>query len=134
MAKAPDMQLQGDLQMEVMRALWRLDAPSSVEQVRSELPARHRSAYTTIQTVLNRLAERGLLGRKRKGKAILYSAKFGEAGYYSRTLRQTLAKASGSARRAALAQLVGDMAKGEREEVEGLAREVAKKRNGRRGR
>jgi predicted transcriptional regulator len=134
MAKVPDMQLQGDLQMEVMRVLWRLDAPSSVEQVRSELSTRHRGAYTTIQTVLNRLAERGLLDRERKGKSILYTAKFSEADYYSQSLRQTLAKASNPARRAALAQLVGGMAKGEREEVEGLARGVAKKRNGRRGR
>jgi len=119
--------------MEVMRALWRLECPSSVEQVRSELPARHRSAYTTIQTVLNRLAERGLLGRTRRGKSILYTTRFSEADFYSRSLRQTLSKASSPARRAALAQLVGDMAKGERDEIESLAREVAKKRkNGRR--
>lgn len=129
MAKAPDTRLQGELQIEVMRALWRLDSPSTVEQVRTALPRAHRSAYTTIQTVLNRLAERGLLTRERQGKAIIYTTKVGEADYYSNSLRQTLSKASDSARRAALAQLVGDMGEDARGEIESLAREVASKRD-----
>ena len=31
----------------------------TVEQVRGELPPRYQGAYNTVQTVLNRLAERG---------------------------------------------------------------------------
>ncbi|MFN8215108.1 MAG: BlaI/MecI/CopY family transcriptional regulator [Solirubrobacterales bacterium] len=131
MAKAPDTRLQGELQIEVMRALWRLDTPSTVEQVRGALPPAHRGAYTTIQTVLNRLAERGLLSRERQGKAIIYSTKLSEADYYSNSLRQTLSKASAPARRAALAQLVGDLGDDARGEIESLAREVASKRDGR---
>jgi predicted transcriptional regulator len=48
----------GDLQAQIMTVLWRLES-GTVEQVRSGLPARYRGAYTTVQTVLNRLAERG---------------------------------------------------------------------------
>lgn len=131
MAREADVQLQGELQIEVMRALWRLGHAGSVEDVRKALTARYRGAYTTIQTVLNRLAERGLLGRERQGKVIFYEPKISEADYYSRSVRQTLANASDDARRTALAQLVGDMAPGERGEIEALAREVAKRRGGR---
>ncbi len=131
MARDTNTHLQGELQMEVMRSLWRLGEPSSVEDVRQALPARHRGAYTTVQTILNRLAERGLLGRKRRGKAIFYEPKISEADYYSRSLRRTLATASDDARRTALAQVVGDMASGERDEFEALAREVAERRGGR---
>jgi len=132
MARETDAQLQGELQMEVMRALWRLGKPSSVEEVRQALPARHQGAYTTVQTILNRLAERGLLGRDRQGKAIFYEPKISEADYYSRSVRRTLATASDDARRTALAQLVGDMAPRERDEIEALAREVAERRGGKR--
>ncbi len=130
MARESVIQLQGELQLEVMRALWRLGEPSSVEDVRQALPARQRGAYTTVQTILNRLAERKLLGRERQGKVIFYEAKVSEGDYYSRSVQQTLAKASDDARRTALAQLVGDMAPGELNEIEALAREVAQRRDG----
>jgi predicted transcriptional regulator len=134
MARETAVQLQGELQIEVMRALWRLGRAASVDDVRGELPDRHRGAYTTVQTVLNRLAGRGLLVRERQGKAIFYATKVSEADYYSRSVRETLALASDGARRTALAQLVGDMGPGELGEIEALAREVAAKRDGKKRR
>src|SRR3954471_2652703 len=125
MAREITVRLQGELQMEVMRALWRRGRASSVDDVREDLPDRHRGAYTTVQTVLNRLAGRGLLVRQRQGKAIFYAPKLSEAEYYSLSVRQTLAGASGDVRRNALAQLVGEMPPGELSEIESLAREVA---------
>lgn len=109
-----------------MKALWKLDR-AGVEDVRRELPGRQRSAYTTVQTVLNRLAERGLLTRERKGRSILYSAKVSEADYYARSLRRSLEGASEEARRVALTHLVGELPAAERAEIEQLAREVAER-------
>jgi predicted transcriptional regulator len=131
MARDSAVQLQGELQLEAMRALWRLGRPASVEDVRGSLPARQRGAYTTVQTILNRLAERGLLRRERQGKAIFYEPRISEGDYYSRSVQETLAEASDDARRTALAQLVGDLAPGELDEIEALAREVAQRRDGR---
>ncbi|MDQ3730190.1 MAG: BlaI/MecI/CopY family transcriptional regulator, partial [Actinomycetota bacterium] len=59
--------IQGDLQERVMRVLWRRDR-GTVEQVRRALPVEHRGAYTTVQTILNRLAVRGLLKREASGR------------------------------------------------------------------
>ena len=106
-----------------MTALWRLES-GTVEQVRSALPARYRSAYTTVQTVLNRLAERGFLARKRDGQAIVYRPKISEAEYLSRTIQHTLASASPDARQAALAQLISGLADGERADLQRLTDEV----------
>ncbi|MBS1895404.1 MAG: BlaI/MecI/CopY family transcriptional regulator [Actinobacteria bacterium] len=130
MAREPTVRLQGELQMEVMRALWRCGRASSVDEVRDDLPQRHRGAYTTVQTVLNRLAERGLLVRQRQGKAIFYAPKLSESEYYSLSVRQTLSTASEDIRRTALAQLVGEMPPGELSEIEALAREVSRRRTG----
>lgn len=112
-----------------MRVMWQLET-GGVEDVRRALPKRNRGAYTTIQTVLNRLAERGLLRRKRVGNAIAYSPLVSEADYLSRSLNRTLSGASQEARRAALASLVGDLDPSELGEIRELADEINRKRRG----
>lgn len=111
-----------------MRVVWRLDEPAGVEAVRSGLPERYRGAYNTIQTVLNRLAERGLLRRERVGNAIRYSAALSEADYLTGELTRSLEGASRGARQAALASLVGGLRRSELREIRALAREVDRKR------
>src|SRR5215210_2200011 len=87
--------IQGDLQVQLMGALWRLGS-GTVEDVRNELPARYGGAYTTIQTVLNRLASRGLLSRARSRNAIVYRPEIGEAEYLERSIQRALSGASSS--------------------------------------
>jgi predicted transcriptional regulator len=117
----------GELQTQIMSAMWRLGS-GTVEQVRAALPPRYRGAYNTIQTVLNRLAERGLLSRHKAGNAIEYRPRLSEADYLSRSISQTLAAASMDARQAALAQLIGGLDKHELADLQQLAREMSAKR------
>jgi len=117
----------GELQTQVMAAVWRLGG-ASVEDVRRALPPRHRGAYTTVQTVLNRLAERGLLSRNKAGNAIEYRPRVSEADYVSRSISQALAGASMAARRAALARLIGDLGQDELSTLQQLARDMGEKR------
>lgn len=107
-----------------MAVLWRT-GPGSVEHVRAGLPARHRSAYTTVQTVLNRLAERGLASRSRRGRAMVYAAELSEAQYLSRSLERTLAGASMEARQVALTRLIGGL---DADELERLRNQATKAR------
>jgi predicted transcriptional regulator len=119
--------IQGDLQEQLMRVMWRLEK-ASVDEVRMAMPPRSRRAYTTIQTVLNRLAERGLLKRKPVGNMIVYSPRVSEAAYLSRSLKRTLSGASPEARRAALASFVGDLDDSEMSEINSLASEINRQR------
>jgi predicted transcriptional regulator len=119
--------LTGELQTQIMSALWRLGS-GTVEQVRNALPPRYRGAYNTVQTVLNRLAERGLLSRKKAGNAIEYRPVFSEAEYLSRSISQTLAAASMDARQAALARVIGTLDKKELADLQALARQMGDKR------
>jgi predicted transcriptional regulator len=120
--------IQGELQAQIMNALWRL-GEGTVPDVRAALPARYRSAYTTVQTVLNRLAERGLLARTKSGKQIIYTPRVSEADYVSRSIETTLAGASTEARQAVLASLVGRLDKSELSELQALAKEITGKRS-----
>lgn len=106
-----------------MSTLWRLEA-GTVEQVRSALPTRYRSAYTTVQTVLNRLTERELLTRKREGQAFVYRPKITEAQYLSRTIEHTFAAASLEARHRALAHLISALPESERDDIKRLACDI----------
>ncbi len=119
--------ISGDLQLQVMDVLWRVGS-GTVEQVRGALPRRYLGAYTTVQTVLNRLAERGLLSRRKRGNAIVYRPRLSEAQYLSRSIESTLAGATPSARQTALAELIGGLDEQELSEVQRLAEEVAQRR------
>jgi predicted transcriptional regulator len=115
--------IQGELQAQAMAALWRLGA-GTVEQVRGELPSRYRGAYNTVQTILNRLSERGLLAREREGRGYVYRPLLTEAEYLSGSIRRTLAGASSDARQAALASIIGGLRPDELAELEALARQA----------
>jgi predicted transcriptional regulator len=119
--------ISGEVQAQIMSAIWRLDG-GTVEHVRSELPPRYRGAYTTVQTVLNRLSERGLLSRHKVGTAIEYRPRISEADYLSRAVARTLAGASSDARRTVLARLIADLNLAELEAVQRLANDVRDRR------
>ena len=98
-------QLRGDLQTEIMSIVWSL-GEASVEDVRAQQPTRRRAAYTTVQTVMNRLAERGLLTRRRRGRAFVYRAALAEPEYLAKSIGERLADTSRETRQAALVTLV----------------------------
>lgn len=64
----------GPLEKEVMDCVWREKAVS-VREVRSCLKKSRKIAYTTVMTIMTRLADKGFLTRKKRGKAYLYSPK-----------------------------------------------------------
>ena len=119
----------GDLQAEVMATVWRLGA-AKVDDVRAAQPAKQRSAYTTLQTVMNRLVDRGLLTRDRQGNAFLYRPRYDEAEYLTQTIGERLADASPDARRAALVNLVGQLEDTDLDEVARYANRIRRARKG----
>ncbi len=122
--------IQGELQGQIMAVLWRIEE-GSVEQVRQALPGRYRGAYTTVQTVLNRLSDRGLLARRRKGNVIIYRPRLSEAEYLSRSIQSTLSGATPEARQLALAQLIGGLQGNELSDLRRLAGRITTKRKAR---
>lgn len=61
------------LEHEVMEVLWRLDRAVSIREIREALPASRRGAYTTVQTIVARLEEKGAVRQVRKiGNAFIF--------------------------------------------------------------
>jgi predicted transcriptional regulator len=59
----------GELEEEIMECVWEL-GPLSVREVHRCLLARRDIAYTTVMTVMSRLAEKGRLARQANGRAV----------------------------------------------------------------
>lgn len=66
-------QIMGELEAEIMECVWEL-GPASVKDVHGCLQERREIAYTTVMTVMSRLANKGLLISRPEGRAYIYEA------------------------------------------------------------
>lgn len=71
----------GPLEADVMRVVWDADAALTVREVMERLNPRRPEplAYTTVMTVMNRLAEKDVLRRRRDGRGYRYEPTTGDA-------------------------------------------------------
>ena len=81
----------GELEQAVMDALWRRSAPTSVRDVHEELRGRREIAYTTVMTVLDRLAKKGTVVRQLDGRAWLYLPAQSRVELYTAAIEDMLA-------------------------------------------
>ena len=91
----------GDLERSVMEQLWAAPEPVTVRQVHEQFAG---LAYTTVMTVLDRLAKKGLASRERDGKAWRYRAAAGREELVADLMRDALDGAGD--RQAALVRFV----------------------------
>ncbi|RMI32225.1 BlaI/MecI/CopY family transcriptional regulator [Nocardia stercoris] len=63
----------GELEKAVMDQLWSADEPQTVRQVHEALAAQRELAYTTVMTVLQRLAKKNLVVQQRDDRAHRYA-------------------------------------------------------------
>ena len=104
MRKAPEVRLT-KFELEVMEALWALGS-ASVREIRDGLPAGKRPAYTTVQTIVYRLEEKGAVRRAKKvGNAHVFEPVVTRKAAVRRLLDELLGLFGGSPR-TLMAQLV----------------------------
>ena len=98
----------GDLEREVMTQLWNAGEPLTVRRVHELLSRDRDLAYTTVMTVLDRLAKKGVVTQQRADRAYRYApAQTREEMTAALMLDALSAAPDGAARDAALAHFVG---------------------------
>lgn len=113
----------GDLERAVMDHLWDTTGPQTVRQVHESLRADRGLAYTTVMTVLQRLARKGLVAQIRDDRAHRYAAISGRDELVAGLMVDALDEASGpGGRQAALMHFVGRVGA---DEAEALRRALA---------
>ncbi len=81
----------GALELRVLDALWRRGGEAAVRDIQAEFPG---SAYTTLMTTMDRLHRKGVLERRKIGRALAYrpvsSREELESGLVTRALQPLL--------------------------------------------
>ncbi len=85
------------LELEVMEHYWRLET-ASVRDAFESIPESERPAFTTVQTITQRLEQKGALARAGKvGNALLFRPLISQRSVYRRMIDELLALFGGSA-------------------------------------
>ena len=115
----------GERETDLLQTLWALGRPATVTEVHGSLAdAGHRVAYTTVQTMLNRLEKKGRVNRSKAGKAHLYSAAVSEETVTQGALGRLLGRFFGGSAEALTSRLVGDLDDDELARVQRLIEEA----------
>src|ERR1700730_8885285 len=84
-------------ELELLQQLWKLGS-ASVREIQESLPEKNRPAYTTVQTIVYRMEEKGSVRRTRKiGNAHIFEAAYTRKAVYRRLVTDLLDLFSGSA-------------------------------------
>ncbi|HEX4948543.1 MAG TPA: BlaI/MecI/CopY family transcriptional regulator [Blastocatellia bacterium] len=85
-------------EIEIMDALWQLGS-GSIREIHEALPAKKRPAYTTVQTMVRRLEEKGAVAQVKKiGNALIFAPAITQQAAHRRLIDELLAIFGGSAR------------------------------------
>lgn len=89
-----------------MEHLWTLDGAATVRQVHSVLGETREIAYTTVMTVLDRLAKKGAVQQTREGRAYLYRPTVTREELTAELMHEALGTVDGDDRTSALVRFV----------------------------
>jgi len=85
-------------ELEIMHALWELGT-ASVREIQEQLPEKKRPAYTTVQTIVRRLEEKGAVRKLKKiGNAFVFEPVITRKSAHFRLINELLDLFGGSAR------------------------------------
>lgn len=84
-------------ELEIMDFVWNL-GETSVREIQEAIPEDRRPAYTTVQTILQRLEQKGAVKRTRKvGNALMFESAITRKSVYRRVIDDILEIFGGSA-------------------------------------
>lgn len=116
----------GDLERVVMDTLWSHGPELSVRDVMDRMQGDKDLAYTTIMTVLDRLAKKGLAERSRDGRAWRYTAASSREELAATALRSTLENVQAD-RKLAMMHFLDDATPAELDDLRAALAEVERR-------
>ena len=120
-------QVLGDLEADIMECMWNLGA-ATVRDVHECLVPRRDIAYTTVMTVMTRLADKGLLQRKQEGRAYVYSPVESRDAFCAGVVKSVVRGLFGGMGAPVLAHFVEGLSDDDQAELDALAAIIEQKR------
>ncbi len=113
-----------------MEQLWASSQGATVRDVHEALASDRDLAYTTVMTVLDRLAKKGLATRVREGKAWRYAASQSPESLTAQAMRATMDQLDVDDRKAALLHFLDDASPGEIADLKAALGELERRQPG----
>ena len=112
----------GDLEVRVLRAVWKLGRPATARNVHVRVAATHDVQLLTVITVLNKLVDKGLLARAKQDDVFHYEALWSEAEFTAHASRRVVEGVLSFGPGVVAASLVDVLAERDPDELADLAR------------
>lgn len=117
----------GDLESDIMEVVW-ATGDASVRDVHQRLESRRDLAYTTVMTVMSRLADKGLLRKRKDGAAFVYSPALTQEAFTKGVVGTLLGELLEDFTVPTLSQFVDSVGEQDPEVIDALAEEIERKR------
>ena len=85
----PNRDIPPPLELECLKVLWRF-GEANVKEVQKTLAPSRPLAYTTVMTVMDRLARRGMVSRRKQGRSFIYIPQVAPEKIRDHAVRQLL--------------------------------------------
>ena len=118
-------------ELEVMQVIWDR-GPSTVRQVMSVLNQTRQRAYTSVMSLMNVMADKGLLRREPRGRAFVYKSRATRKRTLSRMVADLLGRAFDGSASEMVAHLL-EQTKPSKDELEEIRKTIAAYRQERGG-
>lgn len=118
----------GELEADIMEICWNKQ-PVSVRDVYQELLLRREIAYTTVMTIMGRLADKGLLSKETKGNAFIYTPVMSRSEFTKKVVAQVLDGLLDEFAEPTYNHLVDRMSKEDETKIEELEKMIKEKRS-----
>jgi len=132
--KRPSLTPGGDLELALLSALWASPGSgATARELFSRVSPTRGIVYTTVAKVLDRLAEKRMVARRRKGRARVYTARVGPEATHRAIARRMIEQLREAGPRPAAAALLGALEDISPEWIEALRAEIRERRRTERG-
>ena len=98
------------LELDCMNMLWPM-GEGTVREIRDALASRRPRAYTTIMTIMDRLARKGVVERRKTGRAYTYRPNLSAENARAQALSQVIESFFGGSKESLMAHLDGTQPK-----------------------
>lgn len=103
----PKPQPGGELELTILQALWDRSRPVTVREIHAQVGTPRGIVYTTVAEVLDRLVDKGLVTRRRRGRAFEFEARVDASETRRVMAREFIERLTRGGPRPAIAALVG---------------------------
>lgn len=117
----------GELEAKIMHVLWTVNDYTTIKFVHSELVKNKQIAYTTVQTTIDRLFNKGLLKKIPKGRSFIYASRINKDEFETHVSNKVIDAIATKLNNVSLAYFVEVLDTENKEKLEYLAELINKK-------